>query len=243
MNARIAAVALFCLGLFCLAQQPIAQERRPALGPGSIGSTGPSGGGGGGAGGGGGSPTTTWNPSDKNANLTLSNGNLTATATAGGFTSLRAIASDSSGKRYYEAQLTGSINANNTTIGAGNSSATLASFVGNDANAVGFAGSGTAFINSAGTGGLQTFTYGDTVCVAFDIGAQKIWFRTNGGNWNNDVIANQNPATGAGGLSTATMAAGPYFPMAGTDSAGDAWTANFGGSAYAQAVPSGFVNW
>lgn len=45
----------------------------------------------------------TWNPSDKSANVTLSNGNLTATITANtAFYGARATIGKSSGKWYWE---------------------------------------------------------------------------------------------------------------------------------------------
>src|SRR3979490_3381139 len=51
-----------------------------------------------------GGATTTWNPLDKSANFTLWNGKLTVPDAVGGgvFNSLRAIASHSTGKYYFE---------------------------------------------------------------------------------------------------------------------------------------------
>src|SRR5262245_9189902 len=45
---------------------------------------------------------TTWNPSDKTANITLSNGNLTAQNTDGTNSAARGTTSKSSGKHYFE---------------------------------------------------------------------------------------------------------------------------------------------
>ena len=48
----------------------------------------------------------TWNPDDKNANITLSNGDLTATAVGTSHKSIRATESKSSGKWYWEYTIT-----------------------------------------------------------------------------------------------------------------------------------------
>jgi hypothetical protein len=84
---------------------------------------------------------------------------------------------------------------------------------------------------------------GDIISCAVDLDARKVWFRKNGGNWN--ANATYNPATNVGGF---TVAAGAFAPAVGSHSGsanvvGDTVTANFGQTAYAYAVPSGFVNW
>jgi hypothetical protein len=188
---------------------------------------------------GGGVVTTTWNPADKNANVTLSNGNLTATDTSG-TSPVRAIASHSTGKFYYSVHLDAL--AGNGTTGIANSAATLGNFVGSDNNGVAYNPSGGSVLaNSAALATIQTSVQGNTVDVAVDIGGQLIWFRTNGGNWNNSGTAN--PATGTGGISFASVAAGPYFPAWAGFAASDAVTANFGAAAYTFAAPAGFGNW
>lgn len=186
--------------------------------------------------------TTTWNPADKNAGITLSNGNLTATNPATStFISARAIASHSTGKYYYE--LHSDVQNTFNFPGVGNATGPLSNFAGSDANSVGWVANGNVFINNVAVTGIQTFVQGDTCCIAVDLGNSKIWFRTNGGNWNNDVIANQNPATNTGGISISGLAAGPYFPMLTQHDPLDKNTANFGATAYAQTAPSGFGNW
>jgi hypothetical protein len=75
---------------------------------------------------------TTWNPSDKNSSVTLSNGNLTYTSSAAGsYVAVRATNSLSSGKAYYEFTWT-SLPASNSfgVIGIGSSSASLSNYVG-----------------------------------------------------------------------------------------------------------------
>lgn len=87
--------------------------------------------------------------------------------------------------------------------------------------------------------GLGTFTTGDVIGMALDVGSALAWFRKNGGLWNNNAGAD--PATGSSGASF--TASGAIFPTVEGEHSGDVWTANFGGSAYANAAPSGFGNW
>jgi hypothetical protein len=191
--------------------------------------------------------TTTWNPADKGADITLTNGNLTATdnnVPAGNFMSVRAIASHSSGKFYYETTTT-TVGGTSALPGMGNSTASLTAFLGADANAVSFWPSGTVDINNTIVTTIQTWATGDTVGIAVDLTAQLIWFQTThlgvAGNWNNSGTAN--PATGVGGVSISTMAAGPYFPMVMVHDTTCSHAANFGATAYTQTPPSGFGNW
>lgn len=190
------------------------------------------------AGGGGGA--TTWNPSDKDASISLSGGNLIASGSAASFKALRATASHSTGKFYYEALITASPNPANLNVGIANAAAALSTYIGIDTNGVVFF-QPNIFFNNGVIGSIQTFAVGDTVCVAVDLGGQLIWFRTNGGSWNN--VPTNNPATGVGGTSFAGIAAGPYFPAATLDSTTDVIAANFGATAYAQSVPATFGNW
>lgn len=183
----------------------------------------------------------TLNPLNKGANITLSGGNLIATNGANAFNSAGSTHSHSTGQFYFEAVET--VGASNVVVGMANSSATAGNFYGSNLNSIGWISDGRVLVNSATIATIQTFAAGNTVCVAADLTNSKIWFRANGGNWNNDVIANQNPATNTGGVTLGGVNAGPYFPGVSAFPTGAVWTVNFGASAYAQAVPSGFGNW
>lgn len=189
-----------------------------------------------------GGATTTWNPADKNAGVTLSNGNLTA-ATSTTSIAVRAIASHSTGKFFDSTHLDVLANVNGT-IGMANSSASLSNFIGSDANGLAYnPNNGGILVGGSNIAVIQTAVQGDTIDMAVDIGGQLVWFRTTGGNWNNDPTAN--PATGVNGISYAAsgLGAGPYFPAWAGFSSLDVVTANFGASAYSFAAPSGFSNW
>jgi hypothetical protein len=191
---------------------------------------------------GGGGGTTTWNPADKSAQIVLSNGNLTITN--GGSLNLvggRAIASHSSGKFYFEHTVLATNS--NDQLGFGNATESLGS-VGQSTNSVGwkFLSGGAVQINGSTIGtAAGGVAVSDVLSAAVDFTGKLIWFRVNAGNWNNSGTAN--PATGTGGFSLSTLAAGPYFPQADVDGASSSYTSNFGGSTYAQTVPAGFGNW
>src|SRR5215472_115774 len=207
-------------------------------------------------GGGGVGATTTWNPADKGAHITLSANNLLATMAAGsaGDEGVRSTTSKSSGKWVYEMGYNfpgGAVS--DTGCGIANGSATFPGLGGNgNLGAMLFMGaSGPLYVN--------TFHYGSpvnsnwtsaamTTMWALDVGNNKLWFATsNNGLWNNDVLANQNPATNTGGINLTTPAGvtGPYYAacVITAGNTGQAFSVNFGQSAFVNAVPSGFSAW
>lgn len=88
----------------------------------------------------------------------------------------------------------------------------------------------------------------DILCVAVDLVHGLIWFRKNGGNWNNNVA--NNPATAIGGVSLTSPAGNNpasglstgVAPCVNLHAVNDAVTFNFGNSAFIYAVPSGFTS-
>lgn len=100
---------------------------------------------------------------------------------------------------------------------------------------------GSIFSNNAGTGkSVGAQSVGDVFALAVDLGAHLAWFRRNNGNWNGDATAN--PATTAGGVTVAAGSFAPFCLFGGVSgSTADAYTANFGASAFSGAVPSGFT--
>jgi SPRY domain len=156
----------------------------------------------------------TWDPSFKNANLTLSGGNLIATggALTFQFTSALSTGSITAGKKkYFEVTVT----ANGSTagtfgVGVGNASTQLGNnqYLGLDLNSIGAYDNGNVFMNATQIATVAPFATGSVVCTAVDFTAGLIWWRTNNGNWNNSSTAN--PATGTGGISIG--AAGTLSP-------------------------------
>jgi hypothetical protein len=92
-------------------------------------------------------------------------------------------------------------------------------------------------------GDLTATMYYKVITIAWDVSAQKIWaYDSNSGLWNNDVIANQNPATGTGGYAPSSMAAGPYYTHLAMFSTGDSCFYNWGATTI-DPLPSGFSTW
>jgi hypothetical protein len=188
---------------------------------------------------------TNWNPSDKGSGVTLSGSNLVATfgEAFGTHEAVRSVASHSSGKFY--AEFTATTVVGDSQIGVGDSGFDVTGspgYLGGSANSLGYSSSGAVFQNNGSTvATYSTYTSGDVIGMAVDFGGQLIWWRVNAGNWNNNAMAD--PATGANGLSTASIGSGPFFAGTSGNGGSGVTTANFGASAYAHTPPSGYGNW
>lgn len=202
--------------------------------------------------------TTAFDLAKITTGVTLSDLNLKVThsGAAGGWTAAGTVASKNTGKIYFEGTIV-TINSipGWDLFGLANAAyfASLPSVAGNlgsdaaTSNSWGYSAAGAVIVNTATVATIQTMAPGDTSGFAIDVGGQKIWIKniTAASGWNNDVIGNQDPANGIGGISFAAMAAGPYFAAvnAGFDTpTGDVLVGNFGGSAYVGTAPSGFGN-
>lgn len=187
---------------------------------------------------------TTWNPSDL-TNVTLSGGNLVATASAinGG---VRGKDPKRSGKFYIEFTVP-TTQSNSNIFGFASRRTTLGTLSTQAIATVQYQ-----------TGALQLFDVfgvqitgqpvvgalsGTVLCAAIDLDARLVWFRVNAGNWNGS--ASNNPATGVGGSNIAAVGHGQgidVYPFAFMATSGNNVTANFGASAFAQSVPSGYTS-
>jgi hypothetical protein len=193
--------------------------------------------------------TTTWNPSDKATSVTLSNGNLTfalGALFAPAYDGVRAVASASSGKKYWELTANAVVTPPTDIIeGLANASFNVngggGGYLGSDLNGIGWAADGRVWIGGSLVLTIQGWNLGDVLSFAVDLGNNTIWFRTNGGNWNNNPAAD--PAANTGGIDISGLAGGPYFAFGQGQTTGDTLTANFGESPYAHPMPSGFDNW
>src|SRR5262245_23838933 len=189
--------------------------------------------------------TTTLNPSDKSANITLSNGDLTATTTVGSVSNVRSVASYSSGKYYFEVTIpAGSNGSYSHGIGVANSTASLSAGPGSpDTNSVClFQGDATIYAAGASTGVSDgSYGNGDVISVAVDMGNSRIWYRKNGGDWNANPA--NNPATNTGGADISAVSK-PWFAIFEVlnDASSSSLTVNFGATAYTYTAPSGFGN-
>jgi hypothetical protein len=148
---------------------------------------------------GGGGPALTLNPSDKDAAVTLSGGNLTASiAPTGGYNDVRATTAKTSGKWYFEI-LVNSVSSVEPGVGLANGTASLSNFLGADANSVGYYSSGFVGFNGASVGWSgSTYTALDRIGVAMDIGNNRVYFAKNN-TWQNSA----DPAAGTGSITAA----------------------------------------
>ncbi|MGX1110555.1 MULTISPECIES: SPRY domain-containing protein [Bradyrhizobium] len=178
------------------------------------------------------------------SNATLSNGDLTATRTSTSTGGAQSTDYKNSGKFYFEVTV-GASHGSTDSIGV------MASSYGYGALTNGNAGAGSgvwlgggSIVNNGGTvgsvGGAANAA-GSVICVAHDAGNGRVWYRLNGGSWNNSGTAD--PATNTGGIN---LLAAQYAPVVGfspfgSPTVGDNFTANFGASAFAYSVPSGFT--
>lgn len=172
----------------------------------------------------------TWNPADKSSAITLSNGDLTATPTAGSssFYALRATVGKSSGKWYWE--LTGgAVSSGADARGVGTTGQTLApdgGLTNLEGVRVYYSGDGNKYQPSAAYGAFYLNT--DVIGLALDMGAGTLVCYKN----------NSSQGTLVSGLS------GTFFPYIAINTSGTSPArsviANFGASAHVYTAPAGF---
>lgn len=189
-----------------------------------------------------------WNVAQCNNRFDLTQTVATGSQLASSYGSCYGAVSVTSGKIYWETTITGSnVGSSNAGAGIGNASALIADseYVGKTANGIGFFSDGKFYSNgSAVASGLGTWTSGARIDHAIDLTNHKYWERINNGNWNNDVIGNQNPATNTGGVTIpSAVYATAVFPGITGDNAGDVIAANFISSSWVDSAPSGFTSW
>jgi hypothetical protein len=178
---------------------------------------------------------SSWNPADKDATITLSNFDLSASFSFAGPRSLKAVGAKATGKWYWEI-LIDSSTSGSEIFGVANSSAPNSgdgSGLGQDTNGWGWRQNAQlrygGVIGSYGAG----FSGGDVIGVAVDLDAGKMWFSVNGvwaGSGDPETAANPAFATLTGSLMPSASGATANIHVA-----------NFGGSAFAYTVPTGFT--
>lgn len=191
---------------------------------------------------------TTFDSTSKSTHITLDITKLIATSGVGSTngTDVFSSVSHSTGKFYAEFTLTTSV-AGSCAMGLVNGSfvADAGVFLGGNANGVSCYNDGSYYGASVGftggTGTIGTYTSGDVISMAVDIGGGLIWWRKNSGLWFGLPSVAGDPAAGTNGnvisgLGTPVRAA---VELAGS---GGVWTANFSGG-FSFSVPSLYVNW
>lgn len=163
---------------------------------------------------------STWNPSDKHANITLSNGDMRAKTTTNGRYSVRST-SAITGKRYFEFKLFSSSGGEVTACGVGSASEPLSKYVGETTKSVGeWYPNNTIYSNGALVAN-QTNTTPGTVQVykvAVDATARKVWIGREDEAWpsSGDPAAGSNPTATLAGIDGIFAMATPYLSTSGT---------------------------
>lgn len=172
---------------------------------------------------------------DKNANISLSGGDLIATDDGDtldhvgrGDTATTLVGSAEA--RYWEITVT-----NLTTqfsVGVCNSSNTFgdSSYLGGQAHGFGWYPDGSIYNSGSGVASAGAYAEGDILGVAV-IGGDRVWFSVNG-------VFTGNPVAATGGVDISAL--GDLFPAYGLQSGGVA-TFNFGATALSNAPPIGFT--
>lgn len=174
----------------------------------------------------------TWNPSDKDADVTLSGGNLVATCAAGQLGSARATIALTSGQWYWETTYTtladaGYVMASGIATSAWSLSATTSMGFSNPI--IDRAGprhtDGNCYTDSTLTGTVGAVTAGNVISHWYDADSGRYKVRKNGGAWQD--LGRRPALTDAGWFPAVQLARNAAI------------TANFGASAFAYAVPNG----
>ena len=182
-----------------------------------------------------------WSAGDKSANVTLSNGDKTALSSSGsaGVRSTQTRLNGAAGK-YYAELLIDAKGASSCSYGIKSKQTTVASSF--ETCRV-LATDGTIRIDTTTVGGVgSALTAGNIVCVAWDSGTERVWFRKDNGLWNNDAAAN--PATGTNGIDVSSLPNVDYCVWCLAGNAGDSTTVRteLADLSYTSGL-SGFTSW
>jgi hypothetical protein len=159
-------------------------------------------------------PTVTWNPSDKSYRITLSGGNLTTISNTN-WGSVRATASKTSGKFYWEILVNAESDGGND-IGIGTSSANLETYI------------EISTTYSAGNGALDhVYNTGDLIGVVWDLANKTLDF------YQNNVFLVRRTYTFSGSI----------FAMVSVYNSSNSMTTNFGATAFVYAIPAGCTSY
>jgi hypothetical protein len=171
---------------------------------------------------------TTWNPADKSAYNTLSNGDLT-TAVLTGFQpgGVRSVGGITTGKYYFE-YLIEAVSNGGTLVGFGTAGFDLDSALGDTVGGLGYRDiDGAVFVDGTNHSYGAAYTVDDVIGIALDMGAATYQFYKNG----------------VGQGQAALPWAGPVHAAFSVGSFGNTpgqLTANFGQSEMAYGPPSGY---
>lgn len=172
---------------------------------------------------------STLDPQNKGANITLSNGNLTAAGGAGAVTCVKGTASRGAGKYHFEVRIDTRAGINSPTVGIANAAASLSADPAQSGGIV-YQSDGHVWCNNVDLAALTGLTTGDTVAIEIDMDTRNAFFRLNAGT-------RQGPYSFAG-------VTGAMFPVLVFNTATAQATANLSGSTTFTVTPTaGYAPW
>ena len=176
---------------------------------------------------------TTWNPADKSTNITLTNGNLTATGDSStSWLGVRSTDSKSTGKYYFEITIN-AMGQWGSHIGLSDSSCPLSGNQGSNSHCW-FIDTDDGKVYPGGTSYGSHYSNGDILRLAVDLNTHKMWFGKNA-SWFGDPVAETGEAFSnlSGSLYLETSLATNTSPPGQS-------TANFGSTSFGFEMPSGY---
>ena len=181
----------------------------------------------------------TWNPLDKSSTIVLSNGDMTASVNGSGLSNER-VRSNSfrvTGKVYFEVFVVSGGTYDNTSpnIGVCNCGSLSTFPLGGANGGWAYLADGRKYLTGIVSGYGSSYKTGDTIGVAIDVDASKLWFSKN-----NVWQARGNPAAGTG-AATSSMT-GPVYAAINI-ATGDIVDLHAKASSLTYAPPAGFTAW
>jgi len=162
----------------------------------------------------------TFDPGALGTGVSLSGGNLTANNSGGGWSSARSTIGESTGKWYWEINFS---NASAQMIGVGTASAGLSSFVGADSSGWGYFSSDGHTYHSGSSSAYGSSYTSQWISVLLDMNTSTVSYYV-------DCTPQGTANTGLGGT---------VYALGSTDGS-NAYTANFGATAFHCTVPAGY---
>ena len=174
----------------------------------------------------------TLSPSYAHKSLSFTDGDLTVTHTSATseYQNCATLAAKTSGKWYVEVTLNNfGTTAGGYNVGICNYKSLLSdTFIGDSANGVVFAVSGSIVRNNSSVGSLGAPSPGDVIGIALDADAGTVRFNKNGGSWSGAI---------------ALSGGGPYQVCVSTFYQNASATVNFGASPFAYTPYTGHAAW
>jgi hypothetical protein len=185
-----------------------------------------------------------WNAADKNANVTLTNGDKTADANGATY-GVRSTQTQNSGK-YYAEFVYGVSSSSQPIIGFKDISAALNTF---SANSFSVMSSGGLYwyLNGVQTGGSihnPNINAGDVLSLAWDTNIDRAWARINAEGWTGSGAQGAgDPATGLNGLDVSSIAGTNFALWFLSNGPGKPLTIRTEKAEFTQTTPAGYTSW